>query len=624
MKRLILLLLILPVCYGLGVSDDDLIAYWDFDQAGPFLDKSTSTTSYDLTYNGSLGLKSPLASYSTYSAYYYQSVSSNSSDIVTALNSTTDFTVMCWVNVTNYAQRKYIIDNGFIGGTGWAMYSDVTYLMCEAKKDGGGSIAAFTGSGYYGGNMVTCKYNSSGVAIYINDTEISYTADAGALGRNNKGRFYVGKHHLDYTYFTGVDECAIYNKSLSDNEITIYYLYGLGGSSRLDDCSLNEIPAFNLTVYDEKTGELLNVSSNLVVDYTNGSVSSSYQNSWANVTHFNWCESDYVNFTGIIYGSLESTDYIARGYYSGNVILENAFRAYLLRQESTNAYITIQTVDGAGDPIENAEFNIFRTIGTEDVQIFKKLTDFSGRITVYLDQLYTYNFVINASGYSTKDFDLQPTSTSYTLTLTGGQDNIYTNEYSGIRYRLSYNHVPGLPAVLNVSDSYQNISFEVEGSDIAEIGINLTNHDYTCLPASCSQTLSSQGLVSVLFNGSDIGTLNTAFYFQKTNGKKIYVNDGLLKLSQFFPTPSASLLNFIADLKASTSPNTRTMLVGVANLAIIGIFSTLGVVGFFMIIPVVTVTVLAGLPGIGLIHPFLSLIVAIFGIGLFLYYTMRS
>lgn len=397
----------------------------------------------------------------------------------------------------------------------------------------------------------------------------------------------------------------------------------------IDNCSDYTIPIFNFSTYDEITGNLINSNITFSINYVWNEDTDTDKYLYLeqlNRDIYEFCqEPQNVEFTGSMDNFVEASGYSSRTYTLTESLLGGVYKAYLL-PNTYSTQITFSLIDSASEPIENALFSIYRNIGGNSTLIYQQYSDFAGQVVTYLDQAYTYDFTINASGFPFKEFSLQPSQTSYILTLTSEGSSFYTPTYEGVRYRIWYNGQLGLPTLINVTNTTHNITFEVEGTNLYEIGINLTHHNYNCTPVSCSDTLltSTGGTVTVGILINESGYFNTAFWFQRIGGDRIYVNDGIIKAVPFVFIATDSLLDFVDELKENTSPNMRIMLLTFVNVIAIGIGSYIGLIGLALIIPVVAVIVLAGLPSVGLINPFISLIMAIVGVGLYALSQMRQ
>lgn len=273
------------------------------------------------------------------------------------------------------------------------------------------------------------------------------------------------------------------------------------------------------------------------------------------------------------------------------------------------------------EPIENALITIYRLINGQYITVNDQYTDFAGQNPITLDPNYQYKMTINATGYPFKAFFLQPSVSSYTITLLGENQAIYINPYTNTKYRILYNGIPGLPELINISSSYSNITFEVIGTGLEEIGINLSSHSYLCEPVNCTKILSTSvgGSVTIEILLNSTGHFNTAFWFKRSTESRTYVNDGVVKVVPFIYGATKSLVSMLAEFKDMTTPNVRTIFVAGASVLLIGIGASLGLYGFFLILPALVANIIFAQPTIGFINPFVGYITAIFGVVVLLF-----
>lgn len=392
----------------------------------------------------------------------------------------------------------------------------------------------------------------------------------------------------------------------------------------IDDCSTANTTAFYIQIRDEATNNPLN--SNLTASfeyYTTGSpaTTKNYQALLYENNTFMFCKSPpSVSLTGDISGIISSPGYGTRTFSDFDVLLNGTFNAYLLQSTSTTAYITFTLQDSTGSKVEGASMRIFRQINGSDTLIYEGLSDFAGQITTFLDQLYKYDFTINTTNYPFKSFELQPTSTTYTITLSQTEAPLYENLYSGVRYKVSPTSF-----LFNVTDQYQNITFTVEGDNIEQIGINVSNHNFLCIPANCTSTYPGAGAVTVSLLLNDTGSLNVALWFTPTGESRVYVNDVFMKVVNWVFSGDNSLMDFLLELKQNTSPNTRTVLATIITTMVIGLGSAMGLFGALLLIPATFITIALSLPlqyqgvGINLINPLVGIIMSITMVAVYIF-----
>lgn len=401
------------------------------------------------------------------------------------------------------------------------------------------------------------------------------------------------------------------------------YSYGLDNCS--DTFKIPSNTTFNITTRSQVTSALLITNTSFNIDYWfDPSIVYSYNPVLNDKSSYKFCQYPaWANLSANMANNIQASGYYTLSHYVYDSRLTSVYNAYLAPTGGTHELITFLLINSAGAGVEGATMKIYKTVGGSPTLIYERQSDFSGRVTAYLDQTYPYDFTINASGFPFKEFTLQPTSTSYTITLTSTSTSFYNNEYGDVRFRIWHNDQIGAPININISQQYQNISFEVEGTGLEAIGMALTEHDFICIPASCNTELATTtgGKVTISIKANETGLISTAYYFRRAGGTNTYVNDGVIKVVSFLAEATDSLMQMIEEFKANTSPNTRTIVSAFASVVAVGVGAGLGLFGYLLIIPAVLVNI--GLGITGLINPIVALIMTITGTIVFIFVSMK-
>lgn len=329
---------------------------------------------------------------------------------------------------------------------------------------------------------------------------------------------------------------------------------------------------------------------------------------------------------GIHKVTIGNENYTSRSYYvTVTNTTSSILTAYLLRiEDGQNVLFSVRNT--GLNTIEDVTVKYYRTINSVLTLISERVTDFAGQSQENLDPAIEYTITFNHSAYDFREIDLTPVLTFYTIILTG-ETAVYESVYQGIRFKIQKDNIDGLPEFFNVSNVYQNITFIVEGDTLEQIGINLTNHNYSCLPVSCENITTATGgraniTVSIMANAT--GGFNTQFFFKTLSGNRIYVNDGFIKVVPFVVLADPTLIDMVTYLKENTGQNTRSVIIAGFSLLATAIGSSLGMVGMALIIPALFVTIFASLPDIGLINPLLGLIMIIFSICMYVLSQLKE
>lgn len=394
----------------------------------------------------------------------------------------------------------------------------------------------------------------------------------------------------------------------------------------LDNCSLYSAGAFNFTVRDEQTDDILRANITFNFEYWyNPNFKATYSIQMKNRTYYQFCKTpSTVTLYGDMTHTVTNSGYETRTYYGFAQQLTGTFTSYLLKSLATVSQITYTIKDSTLANIENALMRFYRLINNVKTLVYQQKSDFAGQVVLYQDTGYLYNVEINASGYPFKTFYLQPTSIAYTIILEGTGIGILGNyPYTGIRFKV----IPPT-SMWNISNDYTPLTLYLEGDNVVEYGINLTNHHYECIPSSCSNIgyVAGGGNITVQIKLNETGKFWTELWFKREGESRIYLNSYPNDAVVFY-TATHSLVQLLNDFKSETSPTTRTILVGIVMAIAVLISASLGIAGMGLMAVVVILTLLFSLPsmpsvgfeGIEFIHPLTGMFMAIVGIAIWIF-----
>jgi len=127
---------------------------------------------------------------------------------------------------------------------------------------------------------------------------------------------------------------------------------------------------------------------------------------------------------------------------------------YLL-STSTGIYSTYQVVTPGNQVIQGAHLVITRVIGGSTVVVADGYTDSAGTVTFFLNPNYDHTITVSASGYASQTLTIKPSSSTYTITMSGGGNLfVYNSSIAGITY-IKY------PASGLLGSGVYNFTFEV-------------------------------------------------------------------------------------------------------------------------------------------------------------------
>lgn len=430
------------------------------------------------------------------------------------------------------------------------------------------------------------------------------------------------------SYIDG-DYCNINTTFYSDtpgilevNLTNATYSFGVDNCSNSFDIPSNS-SAFNLTAKDQLDGD--NIASNISYEITYGS-GNIYAGSEEKTT-YQFCKYPaWYNQSGEIYADIDVSGYNPYTFNRYDIYFSSQnYYAYLLKEDIDHSQISYKVIDVNNEPVENALFLVYRSIGGIDTLVFEGKTDITGQVNLYQDTTYQYNYIILATGFPQKNFSLQPqeqtSEPDYNIKISTESTSYFDNPYQGIRYK----HIPE-DILFNNSGEWVNLSFVLQGNNLEEVGMRFTDHNFTCIPASCEDIVyeANGGTVTVSILMNQTGVLTGAYWFKLEGEQRIYVNDNKIKVGNFVDSTLKKLTQLIQDIKDNTTPNQRTILTTGISVAVIGLAAALGLFGALLIIPAVLINIVLSLPAVGLINPFVGMIISIFGIVMFILFSMSS
>lgn len=383
----------------------------------------------------------------------------------------------------------------------------------------------------------------------------------------------------------------------------------------LDQCESFNTSAFNFTIRDENTGALVNANATFSIDFF---VDPSNVNTLITIREGNntypFCKfPSYANLTGNIGATLTAPGRESSTFSRVNVGLKGIFTAFMLPVSASVQQVLYIIVDEAFARVEDARMVFQRIINGTLQTTFEGNSDFQGQVVLNQDSNSVYTIELNASGFPLKTFNLQPILSTYTIKLTEGGTDAFNNAYSGFRYKI-------IPSgnIFNISQDFINFTFIVEGNSLEFWGMNLTRHTFECIPADCSNVSTSPtgGNVTVRIRVNTTGRFYTELFFKQTGQELIRINawpnDGIIAVRA-----ARSILATIEQIRENTSPNVRAVLVASTQSIFVAVASSVGLIGFPLMVIATFILIFFSLPVIGFINPIFGLFMAL--AGLFMY-----
>lgn len=298
----------------------------------------------------------------------------------------------------------------------------------------------------------------------INVTALNYTWDNNYSVENNLSIVLING---SYQLYIDVKDYAIDNTNVSLSQIFENYTFYLYPTNSL-----------SIQIYDEDFGTLILQDVALTIDgggYYN--VSTAYNGTY--------------EVSGLPSGSrlkitASSSGYNPRDYYV--TLAERSHRNLEIRlanASSSNSRI-ITVIDNLNQKIGNVTIEICRQQNGTCVDVGTYFTDSAGAVTAFLSGSSTYELIFSKPGYQTKNWELTPSSSTYTVILTET-----TSPFIDVNSLFSYVFLP----VITYLESY-NTSFNISLSDpdgvINFFGLTIHYNASACAP-SCTINETSGG-----------------------------------------------------------------------------------------------------------------------------------
>ena len=288
----------------------------------------------------------------------------------------------------------------------------------------------------------------SSFGIAISGLNVSYSD----IGNTTNGNVTFNIANGNYTLTISGSNLPTANANVTVDSIFTNYTFNLLG-----------VNSIYINIYREDTLALIgNTSVKAVFD----SSSSSFNLSTVNSTIY---AENIAPETYII--TLSASGFTTRNYILtleyGSGILLNAY----LGNSSLESDITFVLRDASTTQLlENVLVSVYHKINSSYVLLEQKYSDIVGTAIFTLDQTKKYRFSLVKSGFETKIFDLQPTSTSYTVNIIPSTGIDYSTIFDKVTYIIYPNNSVLMPSYVNFSLT----TISLEGVSQNYFGLNLT------------------------------------------------------------------------------------------------------------------------------------------------------
>jgi hypothetical protein len=275
----------------------------------------------------------------------------------------------------------------------------------------------------------------------------------------------------------------------------------------------------------------------------------------------------------------ETPSYPRRGVFFTVTNQTNELDLYLVKDVLGNDFIDYILFGDDQVAIEDARFTFQKSINNSYITMAQFETDFAGQGRIFQDQANEYRIIIDAPGdFDLKTINLFPLKTEYSIILETLRTSLYTNVYEGIQYKFGPSDM-----TLNVTQVPYNIFLDIfaDDSSLEYFGVQLTNHSYTCIPASCITNISGSpagGVATVQLIGNETGTFDVVYFFKRSGFNVQYIHGSLKQLIVFIV--GERLADRLAELRANLgSELMATIFAAIMTTILVVLAAQFGVAG---------------------------------------------
>ena len=269
--------------------------------------------------------------------------------------------------------------------------------------------------------------------------------------------------------------------------------------------------SINITIFDEETIEIINYTETTLI-FTH------------NLSQFTNTTTTGATFIDDLIGGswdiLASTPIHSQRHYFVTITANSHTNLNMYLLNSSNGETKFFNLKNKQDQaITGALVSVSNQINNTFVTVAQKESDFAGQANIFLSSANEYRFTIEAPGFNTKVFDLEPVQTTYNIILTSEDDVEFTTVFSKVSYTILPSSTlldnsqaqnisiivsspEGLVSYFGLNSSFNdeiritNVSGSVSGGT-ASININLSNHTGSRVPVDFFIKLSGTDIIQV-------------------------------------------------------------------------------------------------------------------------------
>lgn len=345
----------------------------------------------------------------------------------------------------------------------------------------------------------------------------------------------------------------------------------------------SEAPSINITIKDSETLNL--ITQNINIDILSPTKFQTNTTSTGNIFLTSVT-------TGLNKITFNTANYSKAVYYVTLVSDESSILTAYLTNETNTEEITFVIKNTEAELVEEVTMTFTKLVGTESITVTNCLTDVSGSCKVNLDQSTTYNILIEADDYTTRTISLEPTETSYTITLSPLSEVSFVTMTEFFSYSLQ-----PTPGVINTSIKNFNVTASSSDSLFQWFGLKTT---YNGTDYLSNNTGSASGGSSNLEINLTAGTSLNINYFFKLSGYEVYEFNETYLVSNYTAIGNASLVAAAQDLENEGVSSFFLILLSVGltlfTVVVVSPFVPPVALGFLSMLGIAVFTVIGWIP----------------------------
>ena len=317
--------------------------------------------------------------------------------------------------------------------------------------------------------------------------------------------------------------------------------------------------SINITIYDEETQKIINdTTTTLILNNLDSIMQTLYT---SNGTIY---KDDL--FGGLWDIAVFNDFYNRRNYFVTIVDDTHTTLNVWLLNSSNGESKTFNIRNQEDEPLEDVFMTITNKVNDTFVVVAQKYSDISGQLSIFLKSTTEYRIMLEAAGYTTKIFNLEPASSLYNIILSTDVDIPFTTIYDKVSYSLTTTE-----GSLNFS-----IITSSTGGFISFFGLNSSFDGINYLTNVTGSVGGGTASIIILNSSNSTGRTIDIDYFIKLNG------EDLINLHNTYYTYNATAISNYSALSVAEKYKgdfSGVMLAIISILVVVAIVATFAELG---------------------------------------------